>query len=123
LAPLVVALTVALTSSTALAGWYEGYVPMQQDAVAMNVGSGYTGNETVSENGQFSSDVPLAEDHVVLMPPTMDVPLALDKPYQMGSGYTSLDQSAAVIIIFASTTMEGGQTSSADEQSTSGAAE
>jgi hypothetical protein len=103
---LVIALTVALSSSAALAEWYEGYVPKQQEAVALNVGSGYTGNETVSQNAQPSLDVPLAgeaKDYVILMPRAMEMPqdsLALDTPYQMGSGYTNLDQSAAVIIIY-----------------------
>jgi hypothetical protein len=87
LKPLVIALTaltVALSSSAALAEWYEGYVPKQQESMAVNVGSGYTGDETVSQNAQPASDVPLAEDYVPL------VLLVLDTPYQMGSGYTSL---------------------------------
>jgi hypothetical protein len=49
--------------------------------------------------------------------------LALDTPYQMGSGYTSLDQSTAVIIIADAMMIEGEQNASAEEQSTSAAAE
>jgi len=107
---LVIALTLALSSSAALAERYEGYVPIQQGISAVNVGSGYTGDETVSQNVQSGSDVPVAEHDVTPMPGTMDVTqdsLALNTPYQTGSGYTSVNRSAAVIIIADSMTVEG----------------
>ena len=110
LKPLVIALTLALSTSAALAERYEGYVPMQQEIGAVNVGSGYTADETISQNAQSGADVPVAENDVTLMPGTMDVSqdsLALNTPYQAGSGYTSVNRSAAVIIIADSTTVEG----------------
>jgi len=124
---------------------YEGYVPKQQDAVALNAGSGYTGSESTSQADtgaaafvQSTSDVGLAaeaqdgwgSEYALVMPLAVEltpepVALADGTATQFNRGYyKDPDQGEAIIIISDNAipdniAMAEDQTGSAEEQGSS----
>lgn len=120
---------------------YQGYVPKQQeDAVALNAGSGYTGSEMTSQAdtgavpfAQPASDVALAgeaqgnweTEYVVVMPLATEAtpePVALDDgtATQFNRGYyQDPDQRELITIIADNVAMAGAQSGSAEEQGAS----
>lgn len=124
---------------------YEGYLPKQQeDAVASNVGSGYTRSETVSRAdtgtstfAQPTSDVALGgeaqgsweSDYAVVMPLAVETtpePVALNDgtATQFNRGYyKDPDQGELIIVIPDNVAMAGDQSGSAVEQGSSAAIE
>jgi hypothetical protein len=113
-------------------GLYEGYVPKQQESMAVNAGSGYTGSETSQADilAQPSSDVALGgeaqgnwgNEYAVVVPLANEVtpgPIAMDDgtATQFDRGYyQDPDQSEIIIVIPDNVAMTGDQTGSAEEQ-------
>jgi len=120
-------------SDTNVSALHEGYVPKQQESVAVNAGSGYTGSETMPQadiNAQPTSDVALGgeaagnwgNEYAIVVPLASDEtpgPVALDDgtATQFDRGYyQDPDQSDILLIIPDNVAMAGDQTGSSDEQ-------
>jgi hypothetical protein len=117
-------------SGSNTSGLYEGYVPKQQESVALNAGSGYTGSETSQADiiAQPTSDVALggeaegqwASESVNVMPLANEVmpePVALNDgtATQFDRGYyQDPDQSEIILIVPDNIAMTGDQSGSAE---------
>jgi len=129
-----------LVSDSNTSGLYEGYVPkQQQESMALNAGSGYTGSETSQADtiAQPTSDLALGgegqaqwtSESVMVMPLVSEEtpePVALNDgtATQFDRGYyQDPDQSDIILIIPDNVAMTGDQSGSAERQGALGGTE